>query len=156
MSCIVDCKHGSLERSMADSEFWVVTDPWARRARSALDREKHFAALIYSWISFNAWVGRVVADPDMSNQDRYLVASAALDEKLAERFRSGGLTNAVSRTIVMAFRHLNQLPNYDPPGGRTRAPFKRPFHISRSERHTRRKVPRREMQCPSARPLPFR
>ena len=86
MPCIVDSKHDFLDRNKADREFWAVTDDWVRRSRCALHDRQHFEALIYSWIAFNAWVGRVVVDRDKSNQDRFLVASAAADESLSTRF----------------------------------------------------------------------
>ena len=87
MPCIVNCEHGPLNRDKADRKFWDVTDDWIGRSRRALHDQEYFEALIYSWISFNAWAGRVVVDRDKSNRDRFLVASAAMDELLATRFR---------------------------------------------------------------------
>ena len=86
MPCIETCQHGCLDRSMADRKFWDVTDDWVEHSRLALRDQQHFEALIYSWISFNAWVGRVVVDRDKSNRDRFLVASAAMHESLSTRF----------------------------------------------------------------------
>ena len=86
MPCIETFPHGPLDRSMADREFWAVANDWVMRSRRALGNQQHFEALIYSWISFNAWVGRVVVDRDKSSRDRFLVASAAMDESLSTRF----------------------------------------------------------------------
>lgn len=101
MPCIVNSEHDSLDRDKADQGFWVVTDDWVRRSRRALHREQYFEALIYSWISFNAWVGRVVVDRDKSNRDSFLVASAAMDESLSTRFgdllRDGGRAAEAAR-----------------------------------------------------------
>ena len=133
MACIETCKCGSLDRSLADREFWVVTGDWVRRSRRALHKQEHFEALIYLWISFNAWVGCVVEDRDMSQRDRFLVASAAMDELLAVRFdrllQAGGRTADAARRFhsfwpVFKARSLSDLglhpwgdPDYDPRTG---------------------------------------
>ena len=101
MPCIVDSEHSSLDRDKVDRDFWVVTDDWVRRSRCALRNEHHFEAFIYLWISFNAWVGRVVVDRDKSNTDRFLVASAAMDKLLSTTFccllRADGTTARAAR-----------------------------------------------------------
>ena len=106
MPCIVDSEHDSLDRSMADRAFWAVTDDWVRRSRRALRDQQHFEALIYSWISFNAWVGRVVVDRDKCNRDRFLVASAAMDESLVARFCRLLRTNERTAKAARRFRCL--------------------------------------------------
>ncbi len=105
MACIVNDRHDSLDRSRANHGFWAVTNDWVERSRRALQHQKYFEALIYSWISFNAWVGRVVVDRDKSNRDRFLVASAGMDESLSTRFDS--LLQTGGRTAKAAHRfHL--------------------------------------------------
>ena len=108
MPCIVTFPHGALDRTKADQGFWTGTKDWVRRAQCALRDKRRFDALICSWISFNAWVGRVVVDPDMSNQDRLLVASAAMDEVLSTRFDC--LLRADGRTAQAARRFQSLWP----------------------------------------------
>lgn len=110
MSCIVDCAYDALDRDKADREFWTVMGDWVRRSRRALRDEEYFEALIYSWISFNAWVGRVVVDRKKSNRDRFLVASAARDELLSTRFRH--LLRANGRTAGAAHQFHRRWPMF--------------------------------------------
>ena len=112
MPCIVDFRPGSdfepspLNRDNADEEFWFVTDDWVWRSRRALDEEKYFEALIYSWIPFNAWVGRVIVDRTKSNRDRCLVASAAMDVALSRRFCRLLLADGRTAQAAHRFRSL--------------------------------------------------
>ena len=106
MACIVNDRHDSLDRSRANHGFWAVTNDWVERSRRALQHQKYFEALIYSWISFNAWVGRVVVDRGNSNRDRFLVASAAMDEPLSTRFCSLLLDGGQTAEAASRFRSL--------------------------------------------------
>jgi hypothetical protein len=75
-----------LERSRLDPHFGSFARPWLRRAERARAGNEPFEALIYLWVTFNAWACQVVSDRDRTEEDAYLVQVAGRDEPLCARF----------------------------------------------------------------------
>ncbi|MDP2859377.1 MAG: hypothetical protein Q8P50_15575 [Bacillota bacterium] len=84
----VDGRPDLLDRALLRrQEYLVVADPWLRRSRASAEKGRHFESLIYLWVTFNAWLGEVVANRDLTERDSYLVAAAGRDPLLNRAFK---------------------------------------------------------------------
>jgi hypothetical protein len=75
-----------IERSRLDRHFASFARPWLHRAERARAENEPFEALIYLWVTFNAWASQVVSNRDRTEEDAYLIQVAARDERLCDRF----------------------------------------------------------------------
>lgn len=78
-----------LDRRLLDKiGFDIFMKPWLRKAYSARNNREWFEALIYLWVTFNAWTAQIIVNRRLSEHDSMLVQAAARDPDLAERFES--------------------------------------------------------------------
>ena len=97
-----------LNRSLLmPQEFWMFARPWLLRARRAgFTKDEPFGGLIYLWVTFNAWVGQIIADRTMVEDDWYLVEAAGCDEKLGHDFQRLITEDPGFESIVSQFAEL--------------------------------------------------
>lgn len=96
-----------LDRSLLNrTDFWFFARPWVNRARATAREEEWFAAMIYLWVTFNAWVSLVVSDRRYSEKDYYLWRAAGLDPQLNDHFEYVLATNTTFKNNVDEFRSL--------------------------------------------------
>ncbi len=73
-------------RRPEDNQFSLFARPWLKRAEGSADQQDWFEALIYLWVSFNAWLGLAVEDTAYSENDSYLWKAAGQDPLFQQRF----------------------------------------------------------------------
>jgi hypothetical protein len=110
-----DKRYWPLIHADATQEFWDYAAAWLERARDASEKKEdicYFDAMIYLWVSFNAWLNEV-ADTNASNaasdkvpNDSELVASAYLDGALSQKFAELKRDNAEFQLEVASFSSL--------------------------------------------------
>ena len=66
--------------------FHFFAEPWLKRAKTSADNQEWFEALIYLWVTFNAWLSLAVTRRELSDQDSYLWRVAGLDPSLSKSF----------------------------------------------------------------------
>jgi len=93
-------------RIMDKNVFNTFSAPWFRRGQKAAERGDWMEALIYLWVTFNAWTSLVVADQRQSERDSYLWKAAGLDPTLATRFQQLLSNNESFQKNVQRFRDL--------------------------------------------------
>lgn len=89
-----------------ENQFSLFARPWLRRAEQSADRENWFEALIYLWVSFNAWLGLAVQDRNRSENDSYLWKAAGLDPLFQQRFSQSFESINVYQDLVRGFHAL--------------------------------------------------
>jgi len=84
----------------------MFADPWLRRAARSAGHKKWFEALIYLWVSFNAWLGLAVEDRRYSENDSYLWKAAGQDPIFQQRFEQEMELNKEYGELVSRFHTL--------------------------------------------------
>jgi len=96
-----------LDRSLLNgTDFRYFAGPWVNRAGAASKEENWFEAMIYLWVTFNAWVSMVVSNHRYSEKDYYLWRAAGLDPQLDGHFEYLLATKDSFRNTVVEFRSL--------------------------------------------------
>lgn len=98
--------HDLLDRANLPDDFNFFAQHWLRRANRAREREQWFEGLIYLWVIFNAWLGQVIKDRNMSERDWFLVAAAGRDQLLSAKFEAMMALRPGFRDCVESFHQL--------------------------------------------------
>jgi hypothetical protein len=69
-----------------NSEFPIFAGPWLSRAKESAGACQWLEALIYLWVSFNAWLGLAINDRNYSDNDSYLWKAAGQDPDFVSLF----------------------------------------------------------------------
>jgi hypothetical protein len=89
-----------------ENQFSYFAEPWLGRATSSSKSKSWFEALIYLWISFNAWMGLAVNDRKYSENDSYLWKSTTQYPNFIQRFSQQLESNRDFSTLVNEFRNI--------------------------------------------------
>lgn len=97
-----------LDRSLLKpQEFWWFAEPWLRKAYDhGFMHDKPFEGLIYLWVTFNGWLGQIVADRTKAEKDWYLIEAAGQDTMLNDKFRSLMVEDTEFSSTVKQFARL--------------------------------------------------
>ena len=79
---------------------------WLEKARSAAKQNEWMEALIYLWVTFNAWTSLVIHDTKYSDKDWYLWRAAGLDPTMSMRFQQMLDTDESFLSSVRQFQEL--------------------------------------------------
>ncbi len=102
---------GNLLDRTQENDFWIYFNNWLKKANVAAsggpdEPPSYFSALIYLWVVFNGWLGKVVKDHENAESDAKLVNAAARDVELNRLFDTLITNHLQFKMIAHRFRDL--------------------------------------------------